>query len=247
VRSPFLQPTREPSHTRHRGFLAVGQRVLAFGALLFSGSLLVIPVLPASAEFASESVETVEVQTFTAPDEVVVAAGDDDATAAALSKTAEVAESDTQELREDFTFSEYSIVQSPVAAGTPMGDGFGYRVPPCSGCSSYHKGVDWNPGAGTGVHAMSDGVVTEIGNPSGSLGVYVVVAHKIDGQSITTVYAHMASGSMTLNVGDKVSAGQIVGAVGSTGQSTGPHLYFELRVGGTPVDPIPWLAAHINA
>lgn len=222
--------------------MRVNKRLLAAGAIGAAGFMLSIPVLPASAEFASENVAPVETgQTFTAAD--VVAAPVEEAVAAKTTAAAPV-----EDLREDFTVSRYDLVMSPVPSGTPMGDGYGYRIPPCAGCSSFHKGVDWNPGAGSAVRAMANGTVSEIGNPSGGLGVYVVIDHVIDGQKVSTVYAHMAIGSLTLGVGDKVTAGDVVGAVGSTGQSTGPHLYFEVRVNGTtPVNPIPWLAAHINA
>ena len=225
--------------------MRVDKRLLTASALGVAGFMLSIPVLPASAEFASENVAPNETgQTFVAAD-VVAAPADESADESAASAKVAVP---VEDLREDFTVSRYDLVMSPVPAGTRMGDGYGYRVPPCAGCSSFHKGVDWNPGAGSAVRAMANGTVSEIGNPSGGLGVYVVIDHVIDGQKISTVYAHMAIGSLSLGVGDKVTAGDTVGAVGSTGQSTGPHLYFEVRVNGTtPVNPIPWLAAHINA
>jgi len=225
--------------------MRVDKRLLTAGALGAAGFMLSLPVLPASAEFASENVQTAEPgQTFVAADVVEPPVEDVSASTPASAKFTE----STGELREDFTVSRFDLVMSPVPAGTPMGDGYGYRTPPCAGCSSFHKGVDWNPGAGSAVRAMANGTVSEIGNPSGGLGVYVVIDHVIGGQKISTVYAHMAIGSLSLGVGDKVTAGDTVGAVGSTGQSTGPHLYFEVRVNGTtPVNPIPWLAAHVNA
>ena len=76
----------------------------------------------------------------------------------------------------------------------------------------------------------------------------VNAADEIDGELVSSVYAHMQYGSMALRVGDGVSSGQVIGRIGSTGQSTGPHLYFEIRLGSTrPVDPVPWLAAHVNS
>lgn len=229
--------------------MRVDKRILTVSALGVAGFMLSIPLLPASAEFASENVVPVETgQTFVAADVTAPAVEEAAATTAADAVSAKAVELPADDLREDFTVSRYDLVMSPVAGGTPMGDGYGYRIPPCAGCSSFHKGVDWNPGVGTAVRAMANGTVSEIGNPSGSYGVYVVIDHVIDGRKVSTVYAHMALGSLTLGVGDKVTAGDTVGAVGSTGQSTGPHLYFEVRVGGTtPVDPIPWLAAHVNA
>ena len=226
--------------------MRVDKRLLTVGALGAAAFMLTIPILPASAEFANENVVPTETgQTFVAAD-VVAAPAQSSTEGDAAAKT--VAAAPAEELREDFTVSRYDLVMSPVPAGTPMGDGYGYRIPPCAGCSSFHKGVDWNPGAGTAVRAMANGTVSEVGNPNGSLGVYVIIDHVVDGQKISTVYGHMALGSLSLGVGDKVTAGDTVGAVGSTGQSTGPHLYFEVRIDGTtPVNPIPWLAAHVNA
>ena len=230
--------------------MRVNKRMLTVSAMSFAAFMLSIPVLPASAEFAAENVETtVQGQTFTAADVSAVAEAPTAKSAEAPAESSATVGTVTEGVeREDFTVERYDLVVSPVPAGTRMGDGYGYRIPPCAGCSSFHKGVDWNPGAGADVISIANGTVSEVGNPSGGLGVYVIVDHVIDGKKVSTVYAHMALGSLTVAVGDKVTSGQTVGAVGSTGQSTGPHLYFEVRVNGTtPVDPIPWLAAHVNA
>ena len=235
MRSPFApRPTEvAPKEPKHVGFLGVKKRTLAIGAMAFAGMMTSIPTLPAQAEIVQEDAEVVVLQSLRVDDSVAMS-----------SVAAATIESD----RESFTVSEYSVVGLPVPAGTEISDGYGYRVPPCGGCSSFHKGVDYLAGLGNDVHAMSDGVVTEVGNPSGGLGVYVVVQHEIDGNIVSSVYAHMQYGSLALTVGDRVEQGQVVGTVGSTGQSTGPHLYFEIRIGGTrPVDPVPWLAAHVNS
>nr|BFF13157.1 hypothetical protein GCM10025699_44600 [Microbacterium flavescens] len=68
----------------------------------------------------------------------------------------------------------------------------------------------------------------------------------INGQKVTSTYSHMQTGSVTVAVGDTVTVGQIVGAVGSTGNSTGAHLHFEIHLNGVPVDPYPWLTANTN-
>lgn len=139
-------------------------------------------------------------------------------------------------------------LQWPLSADTPISDGFGPRVSPCSGCSSYHEGVDFDAPAGTPVHAVAAGVVVETNNPGwAALGIHVAIQHVIDGQVVTTAYGHMQVGSMTLEVGDVVTVGQVVGTVGSTGASTGNHLHFEVRVGGTTaVDPLAWMHAHLG-
>ncbi|HEY8913711.1 MAG TPA: M23 family metallopeptidase [Lacisediminihabitans sp.] len=139
-------------------------------------------------------------------------------------------------------------LQWPVGAGTPISDGFGPRVSPCAGCSSQHEGVDFDPGYGATVHAIAAGVVVETNNPGyAALGVHVAIEHVIDGQTIVSAYGHMQTGSMHLKVGDIVHVGEPIGLVGSTGASTGAHLHFEIRQGGTtPVDPRAWMHAHLG-
>lgn len=139
-----------------------------------------------------------------------------------------------------------SPIQWPFLLGVPISSWFGYRMPPCAACSSDHQGLDMNPGAGTPIQAIADGVVSEVGNPVGEYGVYAIVDHVIDGQKISSVYAHMEYGTLNVAVGDRVEVGQIVGQVGNTGQSTGPHLHFEIREDGTPVDPYAWLKAKVG-
>lgn len=138
-----------------------------------------------------------------------------------------------------------SELQWPVPASTPMSSGYGPRS--CSGCSSFHQGADLNAPSGAPVWAMAAGVVIETNAPGySSLGTHVRLQHLIDGEIVTTVYAHMQAGSMPFAVGDTVAAGQVLGAVGCTGSCTGTHLHFEIHPGGgAAVDPIGWLSARI--
>ncbi len=142
--------------------------------------------------------------------------------------------------------SSSASLQYPVAAGTRVASGFGPRS--CSGCSSYHEGADLSAPGGSPIWAIADGVVVETNAPGySSLGVHVRLQHVIDGQVVTSVYAHMVTGSMSLKVGDTVVAGQALGAVGCTGSCTGTHLHFEVHPGGgAAVDPLAWLAAKLG-
>ena len=138
--------------------------------------------------------------------------------------------------------------------GSPSSSGYIFPVAGCSKSNianksypSYrgHTGVDVNIGVvGKTVVAVKAGTVaisTALRNSSGgyrSYGEYVVINHH-DGTM--TLYAHMLSGSRRVSVGQSVSQGQAIGTVGSTGNSTGTHLHFEVRINGNPVNPIPYL------
>jgi murein DD-endopeptidase MepM/ murein hydrolase activator NlpD len=146
------------------------------------------------------------------------------------------------------TYVNYlGAIQWPFLTGVPISTDFGYRVAPCGGCSSYHKGIDMNPGVNSPIQAIADGVVREVSaTDNGGLGVYAVIDHTIDGELVSSVYAHMAEGSLALSVGQTVSVGDLVGNVGNTGQSTGPHLHFEILLDGvTPTDPFAWLSERV--
>ncbi|HDR9802925.1 TPA: M23 family metallopeptidase [Burkholderia cenocepacia] len=122
----------------------------------------------------------------------------------------------------------------PVAA-TRISSPFGGRVHPVSGARHVHSGVDLAAPAGRAVHASERGVVTFIGTEPRGYGKYVVIRH--DG-GYASYYAHLSAFEPTLRTGARVTRGQRVGAVGSTGTATGPHLHFEVRRHARLVDPI---------
>jgi len=113
-----------------------------------------------------------------------------------------------------------------------VSSGFGYRVHPISGTRRMHTGLDLGCANGAPIHAAGSGTVTEAG-VRGGYGNAVVIDH---GDGLATLYAHQSR--ITVSVGQQVSEGEVIGYVGSTGQSTGPHLHWEVWVNGTPVDPM---------
>ncbi|WP_299039960.1 M23 family metallopeptidase [uncultured Pseudokineococcus sp.] len=119
----------------------------------------------------------------------------------------------------------------------PVTSPFGMRMHPIRGVMRMHNGQDLAPPAGTPVVAAAAGTVTHSG-PMGTYGNLVIIDH--DG-GVQTYYAHLQNGLLPL-VGTPVQAGQLIARVGSTGGSTGPHLHFEVRVAGEPVDPVAYLA-----
>jgi murein DD-endopeptidase MepM/ murein hydrolase activator NlpD len=140
-------------------------------------------------------------------------------------------------------------VRWPFAGTTRISDGYGPRSAPCGGCSTFHDGLDMNPGVGTPIGSIADGVVSSVtAGDRGGLGVHVMIDHLVDGKKVTSTYGHMLAGSAAVSVGQSVIAGQLIGNVGSTGQSTGPHLHLELHLDGvTAIDPYGWLTAHAGA
>jgi len=116
-----------------------------------------------------------------------------------------------------------------------VSSGFGHRRP-VSGGGSFHSGVDIRAQRGTPVRVASAGTVAFAGRQSG-YGSLVVVDH---GGGIKTLYAHLSA--MFVEEGALVKPGDVLGAVGSSGRSTGSHLHYEVRVAGRPVDPRPYLA-----
>lgn len=132
----------------------------------------------------------------------------------------------------------------PFPGYVPIISGFGPRRAPCATCSSFHDGIDLVPGAGTPIGAIAPGVVSAVLADAGGYGTHVVVDHVINGQRVQSIYAHMLYGSPTVRVGQPVSVGQILGRVGSTGASTGPHLHLGITVNGVFIDPAAWLRAN---
>lgn len=135
-------------------------------------------------------------------------------------------------------------VQWPFPGPVPMSSGFGYRIAPCASCSTAHQGLDLTPGLGTAIGAAAGGRVRVAGWHS-EFGQYAIIDHQINGQLVSTLYAHMTPGSSPLRTGQQVAAGDRVGLVGSSGRSTGAHLHLEVHQGGTtPINPETWLRTY---
>jgi murein DD-endopeptidase MepM/ murein hydrolase activator NlpD len=116
--------------------------------------------------------------------------------------------------------------------------GFGYRTDPFGGGTTFHAGQDIAAPTGTPIYAATGGVVAIVETPdqSGGYGNYTCINR---GAGFATCYAHQSA--VFVHVGQPVAQGQLIGLVGSTGASTGPHLHFEVRLNGVPVNPLPYL------
>ena len=124
------------------------------------------------------------------------------------------------------------------------GERFGYRIHPILGYKKLHTGIDigslWDIGKsinGATIVAAADGTVIYAGY-RGGYGYCTMIDH---GNGVVTLYAHQQTGSISVSKGQKVDRRDPIGKVGSTGLSTGPHLHFEVRINGTPVDPMTYL------
>jgi murein DD-endopeptidase MepM/ murein hydrolase activator NlpD len=115
--------------------------------------------------------------------------------------------------------------------GAPVSSGFGTRVHPILGEVRMHTGLDYAAGTGAPIRAAGGGIVIWAG-PRGGYGNAVIIDHR---NGLATLYAHQSR--VNARLGQKVSTGQVIGFVGQTGMSTGPHLHFEVRELGAPVDP----------
>ena len=125
------------------------------------------------------------------------------------------------------------LLRTPVS-GARLTSGFGMRKHPLLGYSKMHAGVDFGVPHGTPIKAAGSGVIETAGR-GGAYGVMVKIQH--DG-GYRTLYAHMSRLAEGIRTGSKVNQGQIIGYVGSTGRSTGPHLHYEVRVKDRPVNPM---------
>jgi len=117
----------------------------------------------------------------------------------------------------------------------PITSTFGYRTDPITGVTAFHSGIDFGAPCGTPIHAGGNGTVIFAG-VNGGYGNATIINH---GGGLSTLYGHQSA--FAVSVGQVVTAGQVIGYVGSTGKSTGCHVHFEVRVNGNPVDPAGYL------
>lgn len=125
-----------------------------------------------------------------------------------------------------------TLMKTPID-GARVSSGYGMRRHPIQGYNKMHKGIDFAASTGTPIYAAGDGTVQRAGRFSG-YGNYVRIRH--NGQ-ISTAYAHMSRIAKEVTSGKRVRQGQIIGYVGTTGNSTGPHLHYEVLMNGVQTDP----------
>jgi murein DD-endopeptidase MepM/ murein hydrolase activator NlpD len=125
-------------------------------------------------------------------------------------------------------------VRKPLTVIARISSQFGWRVHPILGYKRLHPGVDYAAPRGTPILAAGNGVVERAG-PSSGYGNFTLIKHT---NGYETAYGHQTAFAKGIAPGVTVRQGQIIGYVGSTGLSTGPHLHFEIRVNGQPVDPL---------
>jgi murein DD-endopeptidase MepM/ murein hydrolase activator NlpD len=131
-------------------------------------------------------------------------------------------------------------VRKPVPGEIDTTSGFGMRVDPFLHVPAMHTGLDFRGDTGEAIRATAAGTVTHTGW-SGGYGKMVEIDH---GNGLSTRYGHLSS--IDVEVGHHVRSGQIIGRMGSTGRSTGPHLHYETRIGGEAVDPQRFLRAGLR-
>ena len=247
VASPTVVRTvvvRRPAPKKRKNFAS---SLLSFGAMLFAGALLVGVSVPANAfmadadQLSSAKLTTTEGQSVSVSKDVATAS----TTRAGYTVT-----SYAELLRARYGNRNYSYtvgkgaVQWPLPYAVPISDGFGERIAPCRGCSTFHQGTDFTPGAGTAIFAIAAGTVTYTEVSDSGMGNNVIIDHVIGGAHVQSLYAHMQMSSSPLQVGDVVAVGDFVGLVGETGTAIGAHLHLEIITKAGRVDPYAWLKAN---
>ena len=134
-----------------------------------------------------------------------------------------------------FRPASVSIPSRMPVSGAALTSGYGMRIHPVLGGRRAHKGVDLAQPTGTPVYATADGVISKAEWFS-SYGLFISVEH---GGNIQTRYGHLSR--LNVAAGQTVHKGDLIGYVGSTGRSTGPHLHYEVRIAGVAVNPVPYM------
>lgn len=238
-----------PRRPRVSRFVAAGA---SLGIMGVAGLIAVSMTLPVSAVAATQGGASAslvagataassakaadgEIQAFVAPADVQgesLARSDSYSTIS----LAQVAAEDGIKFSESlYTNDPEAAIQWPFKVGVAMSSPYGQRW------GRLHAGIDLVPGEGAPIQAIADGTVRTATESGGAYGVTIYIDHVIDGQVVTSHYAHMQHGSMQVKTGDKVKVGDVIGRVGNTGRSYGAHLHFEIIINGSTVDPLPWM------
>ncbi|MFT4213170.1 MAG: M23 family metallopeptidase [Microbacterium sp.] len=261
VNAPDAAAHRVPRRARMDAF-AIAKRVAAasfsIGVMTVVGMLAIGTTTPVSALTAgsdevtdltvasAEEASTSEIQAFVSSGETSAASLDRDESYDVASMADVAADSGVTLFSGAWVNDPSSNIQWPFPVGVPISAAYGSSTY-LAEFSTPHRGVDLTPGEGAEVHVVAAGTVRIATEAGGDYGVTVVVDHIIDGQLVSTRYAHMQYGSLTVAEGDTVTAGQVIGQVGQTGKATGPHLHLEVLLNGTThTDPITWLEEYTD-
>lgn len=137
-----------------------------------------------------------------------------------------------QYFSEDGNSVKRNLLKTPMNVAR-ISSHFGNRKHPIQGYTKMHRGVDFAAPVGTPIYSAGDGVITELGWKSG-YGKFVLVKHS---STLSTAYAHASRFAKNLKIGSRIKQGQVIAYVGTTGNSTGPHLHYEVRINGKQVNP----------
>lgn len=220
------------------GLMTVGMTTPAQAVAAASGVDATMSVIAPGEGMLSE-IDAEEIQAYVAPSSIEADTLDrtgtyDTTTIAELASQAGI-----RNFSNLFVNDPNSPIQWPFAVGVTMSYGFGMRS------GRMHEGIDFTPGAGAPIQAIADGTVRVASEAGGAYGVHVIIDHMIDGQLVSSHYAHMQYGSLQVSPGQTVTVGTILGRTGNTGRSYGAHTHFEILINGTtPIDPMPWLREH---
>lgn len=228
------------------GLLAVGTTTpaAAIASASDSSNTAAQPTVVAAGQKLTKSSDAGQIQAFVASGTDAPTALDRPESYNVTSMSELAAESGVRLFANTWVNDPSSPIQYPFPVGVPISAAFG-SIAYMSEFATPHNGVDLTPGEGAEIHAVAAGTVRIATESGGDYGVTVLIDHIIDGQLVSTRYGHMQYGSLQVKVGDKVTAGQVIGRVGQTGKATGPHLHLEVLLGGTTrIDPMPWLAEH---
>ena len=222
------------------GVLTIGLTTPVEAVAAASGADAAMSVV-APADSPVPEIDEAEIQAYVAP-ATVQADAIDRTEQYGTTTTAELAsEAGIRNFSNLFHNDPNSNIQWPFAVGVTMSYGFGMRS------GRMHEGIDFTPGAGAPIQAIADGTVRVASEAGGAYGVHVIIDHMVDGQLVSSHYAHMQYGSMQVSAGQHVTVGTVLGRTGNTGRSYGAHTHFEILLNGTTaIDPMPWLREHTD-
>ncbi|PKI90819.1 hypothetical protein CW368_09135 [Actinomycetales bacterium SN12] len=217
------------------GLIAVSMTLPVSAVAASQGGASTSLVAGATAASSSAKVDDGQIQAFVAPADVQgesLARSDSYSTISLAQVAAEEGIKFSESL---YTNDPDAAIQWPFKVGVAMSSPYGARW------GRLHAGIDLVPGEGAPIQAIADGTVRTATESGGAYGVTIYIDHVIDGQVVTSHYAHMQHGSMQVKAGDTVKVGDVIGHVGNTGRSYGAHLHFEIIINGSTVDPLPWM------